>query len=127
MERFVFRRTIDPERVVIGYTGDFGVDVPYASRQEVLRALRRSINFCENWLRRFVLANGFRNTYRLRQRLLAPIGDLFNYEQYLRWNVEFRFATVSEEVVFREMVRYLPIREISNMVLQYVGLNINWH
>ena len=97
---YKYKRVIVPERVVVGYLGDFGADVPYLSRQEMMRGVRASIRFCDRWLRTFVLSLQLPDTWRLRRNMTLRTRerryyDLLEYERYLRWNVEYRFYKVA--------------------------------
>lgn len=119
-----YKRTIEPARVVVGYVGDFGRDVPYHTRGEMMQAVRASISFCEQWLHHFVLRGHLPHTFRLRRNLRLhtrerQYGDLLEYERYLRWNVEYRFNRVAlREVGSALMGTPMPL-DLINIVIAY--------
>jgi hypothetical protein len=123
---YKYKRVIVPSRVVVGYLGDFGADIPYLNRGEMLRDIRRSIAFSERWLRVNVV-HFFANTRRLRRNLAsqtreAQYRDIVQYEQYLRWNVEFRFKSVATIAIIDTLTLMKIPRVLANIVLDFVDL-----
>ena len=120
-----YKRTIDPVRVVVGYLGDFGKDIPYMTRGEMMQAVRVSVRFCEQWLREFVLRPQVGHFHRLqrntRQQTREPrYRDLLEYERYLRWNVEYRFPKIAlREVKVAVATTGMPLDHL-DIVLGYL-------
>jgi hypothetical protein len=122
-----YKRTIVPTRVVVGYLGDFGADIPYLNRQDMMQDIRRSIRFCESWLRRNVLGHLFANTRRLQRNLRRvtrepQYRDIVLYEQYLRWNVEFRFKDVATLTVIQTLFEKKVPKDMVTVILEYCDL-----
>jgi len=120
-----YKRTIDPARVVVGYIGDFGKDLPYLTRADMMQAVRLSVRFCEGWLYTFVASMRLPNSYRLRRNLREVtreprFRDLLEYERYLRWNVEYRFLKVANnEIKFALAHVRVPV-DHANIILSYL-------
>ena len=120
-----YKRTIDPARVVVGYIGDFGKDVPYLTRSEMMQAVRNSVRFCEQWLYTFVIHVQLPNSYRLRRNMRRRTRepryqDLLEYERYLRWNVEYRFLKVAVFEVKAALANTKMPLDHFNIVLAYL-------
>ncbi len=120
-----YKRTIDPARVVLGYLGDFGKDIPYLNRGEMMQAVRTSVRFCEQWLRYFVLRPRWGHFQRLQRNIRADTRehryrDLLEYERYLRWNVEYRFTKIAVREVKAVLVTtWMPLDHF-DIVLAYL-------
>jgi len=120
-----YKRTIDPARVVVGYIGDFGKDLPYLTRADMMQAVRLSVRFCEGWLHTFVASMRLPNSYRLRRNMREAtreprFRDLLEYERYLRWNVEYRFLRVANnEIKFALACVRVPV-DHTNIILSYL-------
>jgi hypothetical protein len=100
MEIFRYKRVLCPERFFTDFVGDLGVDVPHKNRKEMLKNVRSSIKFAEEWLRKYVAP---RKTRLYRNLSLATREtvylDLIEYEKYLRWNIEYRFDSTVRSLV----------------------------
>jgi hypothetical protein len=123
--QYRYKRVIVPARVVVGYLGDFGADIPYLNRRDMLRDVRGSIRFCDWWLRTFVLRTQLPDTWRLRRNMVHKTRelryyDIFEYERYLRWNVEYRFYKVAVREIYAALQRTKMPSEHVFLVLSYL-------
>ena len=112
----MLKRTLQPDRVVCGHVGDFGVTIWYENRGKLLKDIRRSIAFATRWLRAFVLDTKLPATYRLRRRLHEN-KDIVDREQYLRFNIEYRFR---QALCYQLMQCTRLVSDLNDIVLSFL-------